>query len=84
MARNSTPGTCAESSLLWSLAGQIGKWEDGAAQGEKMDYIDKWFMDSDVAPENKELYVQLKEVARPYIDKWMPILWPITVRCTPR
>jgi len=36
-----------------------------------MDYIDKWFMDSDVAPENKELYVQLKEVARPYIDKWM-------------
>ena len=36
-----------------------------------MDDVDKWFAETGIAPGNEDLYSQLKEVARPFIDKWM-------------
>jgi len=37
-----------------------------------VDYVDKWFADNDrKSLEDEGLYVQLKEVAQPFIDKWM-------------
>jgi len=36
-----------------------------------MDYIDEHFMNSDASPEEKAVYLKIREIAMPFIDEWV-------------